>query len=117
MTLQVLSKLLTQSVSKHKTVKTEKIKNNIFLHSWFAVLVSSVKYFDESDLTLSEFDAYPLVSRTERESEECEGVMEVEEAREVKGEEIMIRKIIRLSNLHTVLEHSESKEIIEIWHR
>ena len=105
--------LLTQSVRQ----KIYKMKNSIILHSWFAVLVSSVKYFDETSLTLGEFDAYPLVSRTEREREECEGVMEVEEVREIKGEEIMIRKIIRLSNLHTVLEHSESKEIIEIWHR
>jgi hypothetical protein len=115
--VQDLSKMLTQSVSIHKTVKTEKMKTYIFLHSWFAVLVSSVKYFDETSLTLGEFDAYPLVSRTERAREECEGVMEVEEVREVKGEEIMIRKIVRLSNLHTVLEHLESKERIEIWHR
>ena len=115
--MQVLSKLLTQSVSEHKMVKTEKMKNYIFLHSWFAVLVSSVKHFDESGLTLGEFDAYHLVSRTEREREECEGVMEVEEVREVKGEEIMIRKIMRISNIHTVLEHSESKERLEIWHR
>ena len=109
MTVQVLSKLLTQSVSEHKMVKTEKMKNYIFLHSWFAVLVSSVKHFDESGLTLGEFDAYPLVSRTEREREECEGVMEVEEVREVKGEEIMIRKIIRISNIHSYIETKDQR--------
>ena len=81
------------------------------------VLVASVKFFEEENLTDEEFEKYPVVVTEERESEVCEGVMEVEEIREVEGEEVSRMTILDTINLHIVLEDSKSKGEVEIWHR
>ena len=81
------------------------------------VLVSPVKFFEEEDLTNEEFEKYPVVSRDERESEACEGVMEVEEVRSVEGEEMSKITLMDLKNLHSVMEDSRTVGNVEIWHR
>ena len=83
----------------------------------FTVMVSPLKFFEDANLTDEEFEKYPVVSTEERESEACEGVREVEEVRNVDGEEIRKLSIIDLSNLHTMLEDSKTQGQVEIWHR
>ena len=82
-----------------------------------AVLVSPVKYIEDGHLTHEEFEAYPLVSRIERDSEACEGVREVEEVRNVAGEEMSRLTLVHMSIMHAVLEESKSKGRLEVWHR
>ena len=94
-----------------------KMIQRFVFYLWLAGLVSSLKFFEEENLTHEEFEKYPIVSSTKRESETCEEVMEVEEVRDVKGEEISRLSIIDTSNLHTVLEDSKSKGQLEVWHR
>ena len=81
------------------------------------VLASSIENLEEIKLTSEEFEKYPIVSREETESQTCEGVMEVEEVRDVNGEQISSLLIMDVSNLHAVLEDSKSQGQLEVWHR
>ena len=82
-----------------------------------SALVASVKFFEEENLTDEEFEKYPVVFTEERDSEWCEGVTEVEEVRDVEGEEVSRMTILDTKNLHLVLEDTRSRGEVEIWHR
>ena len=79
----------------------------------FLALVSG----QELPLSLEELEQYPLVSRTERESEVCEGIKEIVEIRDVDGEEIGTVKSVYQPTLYAVLEESKTKGHTEVWHR
>ena len=68
-------------------------------------------------MTQEEFEKFPIISRTERDSEECEGITEIVEIRNVNGEEIGTVKPVVQTNLYAVLEESKSKGHTEVWHR
>ena len=72
---------------------------------------------EELPMPLEELEKYPLISRTERASQVCEGILEIVKLRDVHGEEIGTVKAVYQPTLHAVLEESKTKGHTEVWHR
>ena len=72
-------------------------------HSAYLTIFLALVAAQELPLSLEELEQYPLVSRTERESEVCDGIVEIVEIRDVGGEEIGTVKSVYQPTLYAVL--------------
>ena len=89
--------------------------NLIFLIIFY-ININAVKYIEDLELSPEEFERYPLISREEQDSE-CKGVKQIEERRDVDGEEVSKFILMDISNLHFVALDSRSQGTVEVWHR